>query len=67
MWCSHSEKSIEFPEKIKNKTTFDLGIPPLELYPKNPETPGDWFSLKEPMNPHVYISVIYNSQVLETA
>ena len=33
------ENSMEFPQKIKNETTFDSAIPLLGLYPKNPETP----------------------------
>ena len=33
------EKSMEFPQKIKRELPFDLVIPLLELYPKNPETP----------------------------
>ena len=32
------ENSMEFPQKIKNETAFDLAIPLLGLYPKNPET-----------------------------
>ena len=32
------ENSMEFPQKTKNGTAFDLAIPLLELYPKNPET-----------------------------
>ena len=30
---------MEFPQKTKNGTAFDLPISLLELYPKNPETP----------------------------
>ena len=33
------ENSMEFPQKTKNGTAFDLAIPLLGLYPKNPETP----------------------------
>ena len=33
------ENSIEFPQKTKNDLPFDLTIPLLGLYPKNPETP----------------------------
>ena len=33
------ENSMEFPQKTKNGTSFDLAIPLLELYPENPETP----------------------------
>ena len=33
------ENSMEFPQKIKNETAFDLAIPLLELDPKNSETP----------------------------
>ena len=33
------ENSMEFPQKSKNGNAFDLAIPLLGLYPKNPETP----------------------------
>ena len=33
------ENSMEFLQKTKNGTAFDLAIPLLGLYPKNPETP----------------------------
>ena len=33
------ENIMEFPQKTKNGTAFDPGIPLLGLYPKNPETP----------------------------
>ena len=33
------ENSMEFPQKTKNGTAFDLVISLLGLYPKNPETP----------------------------
>ena len=33
------ENNIEFPQNTKNETAFDLAIPLLGLYPKNPETP----------------------------
>ena len=33
------ENSMEFPQKTKNGSAFDLAIPLLGLYPKNPETP----------------------------
>ena len=32
------ENSMEFPQKTKNGTAFDLAIPLLGLYPKNPES-----------------------------
>ena len=47
--------------KLKMELPFDLAIPMLVLYPKNPETPIQ----KEPMHPNVHGSTIYNSQVLE--
>ena len=31
--------SMDFPQKTKNELPFDLAIPLLGLYPKNPETP----------------------------
>ena len=33
------ENSREFPPKLKMELPFDLAIPLLGLYPKNPETP----------------------------
>ena len=33
------ESSMEFPQKTKNGTAFDLAIPLLGLYTKNPERP----------------------------
>ena len=33
------ENSMEFPPKLKMDLPFDLVIPLLGLYPKNPETP----------------------------
>ena len=33
------KNSMEFPQKMKNGTTFDSAMSLLELYPKNPETP----------------------------
>ena len=33
------ENSMEFPRKLKMELPFDLAIPLLRLYPKNPETP----------------------------
>ena len=53
------ENSMEFPQKLKVELPFDLAIPLLGLYPKNPNT-----NSKEPMHPSVQSSTIYNSQVL---
>ena len=33
------ENSMEFPQETKDGTAFDLAMPLLGLYPKNPETP----------------------------
>ena len=33
------ENSMEFPQKLKMELPFDLAIPVLGIYPKNPETP----------------------------
>ena len=33
------ENSMEFPQKLKMELPFDLAIPFLGLYPKDPETP----------------------------
>ena len=50
-----------FLRKLKMELPFDLAIPLLGLYPKDPETPNP----KEPMHPNVHSSTIYNSPVLE--
>ena len=47
--------SMEFPQKTKMELPFDLAIPLIGLYLKNPE----------PMHPNVHSSTIYNSQVME--
>ena len=47
-----------FLRKLKMELPFDLSIPLLGLYPKNPETPIQ-------KNPNDHSSTIYNSQVLE--
>ena len=33
------ESSMEFPQKVKNELPFDLVIPLLGIYPKNPKSP----------------------------
>ena len=33
------ENSMEFPQKTKIELPFELAIPLLRLYPRNPETP----------------------------
>ena len=38
-WSSHCGNSMEFPQKSKMELPFDLAIPLLGLYLKNPETP----------------------------
>ena len=55
------EKNMEFPQKTKNGTPFDLAILLLGLYSKNPETPI------QPMHPNVHSSTMYNCQVLEAS
>ena len=50
-----------FLKKLKMELPFDLAIPLLGLYPKNPETPIQ----KKPIHPNVQNSTIYNSQVFE--
>ena len=55
------ENSMEFPQKTKNGTAFwpsnsTAGIIPWESWNTNS---------KEPMNPNVHSSTIYNSQVVE--
>ena len=57
------ENSMEFPQKTKNGTAFwpensTAESIPLEFWNTNS---------KEPMHPYVHSSIIYNSQVLETA
>ena len=50
-----------FLRKLKMELPFDPAIPLLGFYPKTYTNP------KEPMQPNVHRSAIYNSQVLETA
>ena len=40
-WCIPTivENSLDFLKKLKMELPFDLAIPLLELYPKNPKTP----------------------------
>ena len=52
-----------FLRKLNMEPPFDLAIPLLGLYPTNPETPIQ----KNLCTPNVHSSIIYNSQVLETA
>ena len=54
----------DFLKKLKMELPFDPVIPRLGLYPKNPESP---IQKNVCMHPNVHSSVIYNSQVLETA
>ena len=56
------ENYIKYPQKLKMQLPFDLALPLLRLYPKNPETP-----VQKNLYPNVHSSTIYNSQVLETA
>ena len=51
-----------FLKKLKMELFLDPGLPLLGLSPKNPKT-----NSKEHMHPNVQTSVIYNSNVLETA
>ena len=46
-----------FLKKLKTELPFETAIPLLGLYTNS----------KEPMRPKVHSSIIYNSQVLETA
>ena len=53
------ENTMEFPQKIKNETTFDPGIPLLGIYLQNPET---WnINLKE------YITLMCTSALFTVA
>ena len=57
------ENIVEFPQKSKHGTAFwssdsVAGIIPYESWNTHP---------KEPMHPNVPSSIIYNSQVMETA
>ena len=57
------ENSVEFSQKIKNRTVFDSVIPLLGVYPKNPKT-----LIQKNLCTPLFIAVLfYKSQVLETA
>ena len=57
------ENSMESLQKLKMELPFDLAIPLLGVYPKNPKSPirKNWSTS------YVHSSTIYNSQVLEQA
>ena len=46
------ESSMELPQKIKNRSAFDLVIPFLGIYPKEPKT-----NSKEHKHPYVHCSI----------
>ena len=56
------ENSTEFPQKLKMELPFELAIPLLELYPKDPETP-----IQKNICTPMFIAALSTSQVLETA
>jgi len=56
------ENSIEFPQKIKNRTIIQPRNSTLGIYPKKMKT---LISLKRFMHPNVHCSIIYNSQDME--
>ena len=53
------ENSIEFPQKIKNRTIIQPRNSTSGIYPKKMRTLN---SLKRYMHPNVHCSIIYNSQ-----
>ena len=53
------ENSIEFPQKIKNRTIIQPRNSTSGIYPKKMKTLN---SLKRYMHPNVHCSIIYNSQ-----
>ena len=60
-WYSHSGKSIEVPQKIKNRTTMQTsnctsGYLSGEIQNTNS---------KRYMHPYVHYSIIYNNQAME--
>ena len=44
------ENSMEFPQKLKMELPFDLAIPLLGLYPKNPKIP-----IRKNLHTHPYV------------
>ena len=57
------ENSMEFPQKTKDGTVFQSSNPTAGIIPQEP-----WITnSKESMHLNVDGSIIYNSQVLETA
>ena len=55
------EKSMEFPQKIKNRTTLWSSNSTSEYLPKGNENTN----LKRYLHPHGHCSIIYNSQDME--
>ena len=51
------KKSMDVPQKIKNRNIYDLAIPLPVVYPKK---------MKRYMNPNAHNSIIYKSQDMET-
>ena len=57
------ENSMEFPHKTKKGTAFRSSNPTAAIIPQE-----SWnTNPKDPVQPNVHSSTIYNSQVLETA
>ena len=62
-WHSHSRKEYGGSTKVKSKTTLDPAITLLGISLKNRRITNS----KGYMHPKVYNSIIYNSQIMETA
>ena len=61
--CAATVKTAwRFLKKLKIELPFNPAIALLGIYPKNTK-----YKFKGYMNPYVYSSIIYNSQIMETA
>ena len=61
--AANVEASMEAPQKIKNKTILQSSNCTSRYSPKESKNTN----AKGYMHPHVYSSIIYNSQIMETA
>ena len=61
-WCSHYENSVEFPQKIKSRTTIWPSNFTTEYWSEEYENTNS----KRYLHRYVHDSIIYNSQDMET-
>ena len=60
------ENRMEVPQKVKNRATLYLAIAVLAIYWKKKKKDKNTNS-KGYLHPNIYSSIIYNSQIVETA